>query len=262
MDDFHRFIAFERRLVERLSTRIIPFEHGVAYLDEEYRARYSSNFLLVDPSIDDISADTLTAAADRILGGAGYEHRELDIKNNRLGESIASALTDGGYDPGRNFIMVHRRSPDRTNDLDVEELGFADIAPLFEETYRRLPWADSEALVRTFTDQHGKFARVIGVRFFAVRVDGLLAGRCELYVDGDDAQVETVDTLEEFQGRGIARAVVLRAVEAAREGGADRVFIVADEDDWPKELYAKLGFDHIGRTWTFIRKPPGGSAAE
>ena len=41
------------------------------------------------------------------------------------------------------------------------------------------------------------------------------------------------------------------------------IFIVADEADWPKELYARLGFDIIGRTWEFMRgkgvEPGGGN---
>ena len=53
----------------------------------------------------------------------------------------------------------------------------------------------------------------------------------------------------------MARAVVLRAIDAAREAGARNVFIVADEDDWPQRLYERLGFDRIGRTWQFIREP-------
>jgi predicted N-acetyltransferase YhbS len=61
-------------------------------------------------------------------------------------------------------------------------------------------------------------------------------------VDGLDAQVENVDTLEEFRGRGVARSVVLRAVEAARDADAEHVFIVADDADWPRDLYARLGF--------------------
>ena len=64
-----------------------------------------------------------------------------------------------------------------------------------------------------------------------------------------------MDTLEEFRGLGVARAVVLAAVEAARAAGAERVFIAADDDDWPKSLYERVGFDRIGRVWEFQRRP-------
>ena len=48
MDDLTRAFEFERRWYERCSTHLVPFEFGVAYLDEDYRQRYFSNFLLAD----------------------------------------------------------------------------------------------------------------------------------------------------------------------------------------------------------------------
>jgi predicted N-acetyltransferase YhbS len=46
---------------------------------------------------------------------------------------------------------------------------------------------------------------------------------------------------------------VLRAVEEARRAGADLVFLVADDKDWPKQLYARLGFEPVGLAYKFIR---------
>jgi ribosomal protein S18 acetylase RimI-like enzyme len=62
-----------------------------------------------------------------------------------------------------------------------------------------------------------------------------------------------VATLERFRGRGIARAVVLAAADAARAAGNDLVFLCADTQDWPIELYRRLGFDEIGSEWNFGR---------
>ena len=59
-------------------------------------------------------------------------------------------------------------------------------------------------------------------------------------------------TLERFRNRGLARATVMRALAASRAAGHDLTFLIADRDDWPKELYAKLGFDEIGRIWEFV----------
>ncbi len=255
MDDLDRFLALQRRLLERLSTSVEPFEHGTVYLDDEYRSRYDSNFLSAEGTLDGVDAATLAGAADRILGGAGYAHREVAVSDDAAGERLAPGFKERGYYQERNAVMVLRRGHDRAPDLGVEELSFAEVRPLIAETYRRVGFAETEELVRLFTNQHGKGERVIGARFFAARVDGALAGDCTLFVDGTDAQVEFVDTLEEYRGRGVARAVVLRAIEAAHEAGAEHVFIIADDDDWPKKLYERLGFDRLARTWSFIRKP-------
>ena len=261
MEDLARFFALERRLLERLSTRTEQFDHGTAFFDEEYRSRYISNFLLADEPLEGVPAEVLLDEADRILGGAGYAHRGVVVRDDREGERLAPAFIERGYTVERNVYMVHARGPDRVPDREAEELPFAGVRPLILEIYRREPYMTSEGGMETFTDQHGKYERVIGARFFVVKLDGELAGKCELYIDGKDAQVENVDTLEAFRGRGVARAVVLGAIEAATEAGAERTFIVADDDDWPKELYAKLGFDRIGRTWQFTRWPQGAPGA-
>jgi hypothetical protein len=49
--------------------------------------------------------------------------------------------------------------------------------------------------------------------------------------------------------------VILRAVEEALTAGHGFIFLQADDADWPKELYARLGFEGIGRTWSFLRAP-------
>jgi hypothetical protein len=33
------------------------------------------------------------------------------------------------------------------------------------------------------------------------------------------------------------------------------VFLTADDADWPKQLYAKLGFDEAAHHWRFTRRP-------
>jgi hypothetical protein len=45
--------------------------------------------------------------------------------------------------------------------------------------------------------------------------------------------------------------VVARGVELAREDGHDVIFITADDNDWPKELYGRIGFRPLGRIWQF-----------
>ena len=76
---------------------------------------------------------------------------------------------------------------------------------------------------------------------------------------GDVAQVEDVGTLEEFRGKGVARNIVLRAVDEARAAGASLVFLFADANDWPQHLYGRLGFD-VARPVTAVHPPAGRGA--
>jgi GNAT superfamily N-acetyltransferase len=65
-----------------------------------------------------------------------------------------------------------------------------------------------------------------------------------------------VATLPAHRGLGLARGVVLRAVGEARDAGCDLVFLHADDDDWPKCLYGRLGFEPLARWSAFDRPGP------
>ena len=65
------------------------------------------------------------------------------------------------------------------------------------------------------------------------------------------SQVEIVETLEAYRGRGYARAIVSAAIQAAP--GEDFVFLVTDIDDGPQQLYRRRGFDDIGIESRFLR---------
>jgi predicted GNAT family acetyltransferase len=82
---------------------------------------------------------------------------------------------------------------------------------------------------------------------------GKLVAMTKLYTDGVTAQVEDVYTVPAWRNRGCARRLITRAIALAWEAGHELVFIVADDDGWPKHLYARLGFDPIGRMGMFHR---------
>jgi hypothetical protein len=201
VDDLTRAFEFERRWVERRSTRLEPFEFGVAYLDEEYPQRYFSNLLLADTRLDEASAEALIEAGQRLLGEAGYEHRLIIVRDERWAGRFAPAFETLGFRPSREITMVHRRDPDRDANLPVEEVPFAVVRPLIQQMYREDPDVPGD-IALLFAEQHGKYERVADARFFAARVDGRLAGNCELYQEGDDAQVEHVGTLERSGDEG------------------------------------------------------------
>ena len=56
----------------------------------------------------------------------------------------------------------------------------------------------------------------------------------------------------------VTRAHAVSHVGLVRSSNQDsgyagtRLFLVADGDDWPKELYGKLGFDTVGRLTKFF----------
>jgi GNAT superfamily N-acetyltransferase len=82
---------------------------------------------------------------------------------------------------------------------------------------------------------------------------GDLVAMTKLYSDSVTAQVEDVYTVPVWRNRGCARRLITRAIALAREAGHEFVFIEADDNGWPKQLYSRLGFDPIGRIGVFHR---------
>ncbi len=253
-DDLGRALGHAWRLQERTSTRIEPFPWGSALYRDDLSQRYYSNFVRVERPLAGVEVDDLVRATDRALKGLG--HRQIQVDDEADGARIALGMAERGYKADHSALMALRRDPDRRGDLEVvDEMSYTDARSFLVEVYRRELTGNDAALVDRFADFRRVVQEAANGRFFAQRVEGRTAGMCELYLVDGVAQVEHVDTLEEFRGRGIARNVVLRAVDEARAAGADLVVIGADLDDWPLELYRRFGFDEIGRTWAFTKAP-------
>ena len=252
-DTLARTIAFERELVASVSTRMVSFAGGVAYLNDGYRERWDSNFLWVDGTAERVDAAALAAEADRVLGEAGLLHREIRIDDDAYGHDVAADLARAGYGGDRLVVMEQRRAPDQpTASQGAEEIDLATLRPALEIVLQREPWATSDVDRADVADFRER-SNATRVRGSSARASMTGSPRCASYARGSMAQIEDVNTLEEFRNRGLGRAVVQRAADEARNGGAETVFLHALDDDWPKALYAKLGFDAIGYVWSFVR---------
>lgn len=252
-DELSRIEAFCRWVEDETSTRTTTWRFGTALFHEDFPTFYDHNFLRVERPVAGATAAELAAEADALL--AAFAHREIVVADAADGDRLATGFAELGWQTDRLVYLVRRDGPDRPAAAPVREVSIDEVMPFRVETWRR-PYGDESVPLAGF----GRvLADRIGARFFAAEVDGDLASACELYVHDDVAQIETVDTLEEYRGRGLARSVVLGATDAALAAGADLVFIVADDNDWPKGLYAKLGYEPSGYFWQFTLPPPRSS---
>lgn len=254
--DDERAFAFQQRVLARTSTRTLPLPWGTAYFHDDFPLRYDANMAIVDRPLAGASADELAAALDEAYDG--FRHREVEFASVADADSVAMGMAGHDYATEHMVVMALRREPDRAPDLaGVEEIGLDEIRPFTAEVTLREPWGVAPGIAETMAEFRRVLVDGVGARFFAQRLDGRIAGSCELYLEGDIAQIEDVNTLEEFRGRGVARNVVLRAAEEAATSGATFVFLFADEQDWPRHLYARLGFDEVGQSRLFTRWPEG-----
>jgi GNAT superfamily N-acetyltransferase len=186
------------------------------------------------------------------MGSAGLSHRRVNIDDETQAARLAPGFDALGWQAQRFLVMVHRRRPDRSADLGaVREVDVPALQAHVERMIRAEPYGKDEDLVRQIVAKNRRIAAIPVTRAFAIVSGELPVSACHLYSDGSVAQIEQVSTLEEHRGRGYARAVVQAALEAAR--GHRLVFLVAELDDWPQELYRKLGFDAVGTEDRFLK---------
>lgn len=253
--DLERALAFEEALRERCAERIVPFAFGRALFNDTYPSVWDLNVLRVDEP-EAATTEVLAAEAERLHGAADQRHRRVAVLDEKAGARLEPGFRALDWEADRFLFMgwtgAGERDADRTI---VEEVDAADQRPLRERVAALEPWADSEATVRMVLDASHLVADAGRARHFAVRADGEVVSAADLYSDGRTAQVEDVVTSPEHRGRGYASAAVLRAVAEATRTGHDFVFLIADDADWPKELYARLGFAPLGRKWAFLKRP-------
>lgn len=257
MTELERVVGFLRALDPACADRELPFRFGTAYLHSELPRVWSRNYLVADTELDETSAELLAAEADRILGEAGLRHRKVEVYDEDVGARLEPGFHELGWDVQCDVLMVGRRAADRPSDVSlVEEVNIDELAPVLAEASRSAPSGADEDVVRQLVGNKRVVMAARDTRLFAARADGVIASFCDLYSDGRTGQIEAVWTLEQFRNRGLARATVSGALAASREAGNDLTFLMADRDDWPKELYRKLGFDEIGRAYEFVRPSP------
>ena len=250
--ELDRCVAFLRDFALRTAERTAEGRFGIAVFNDRLARVWSLNYVLAERDLDRVSAGDLAHDADRLLGAAGLVHRKVEVHQGEAGKRLEPKFRALGWSVEHDLVMPHRRAPDREADIGaVEELRADQLEEAWAEGTRGEPHGRDEEVVRQLVEQKHVFAAA-GARFFAARAEGKIATTCDLYSDGRTAQIESVLTLERFRNRGLARAVVSRALAEARADGHDLTFLLAHHDDWPRHLYTKLGFDEVGSVYDFL----------
>ena len=244
MSDRTEIRAFQRTLEETAAERLQSFPHGTGVFTDSASSVYDANYLVLERLA---SAETHAAEAEASM--EGFHHRKVVGYDGA--RALAPAFAALGWTPTTHVIMAHRHAPDRLVDTSsIREVTHQEVAAAKRSTTLDEPWGHGR-LSDELDAVKERIARVTSLRFFAAFVDGRIAAYCELRSDGSIAQIEDVVALTEFRGRGLGRAVVQFALEEAKRSH-ELVFLEALEDDWPRDLYAKLGFEVVDERHLFL----------
>jgi ribosomal protein S18 acetylase RimI-like enzyme len=251
VDDLDAAWRFDVMIQERCATRIEEFDWGTAIFNEEFPRVHDQNLLRLERGFREVTARDLASAADRVQRPAGLSHRKLLVPDRSAGERLAPEFTELAWRRARNLVMAHRgerpaepRHPVQTVDPEsIREARVRDSARELDRTAGEQITGALELIAEVVESSSA----------FAVFADGEAVSWCVLYEEGGVAEIDAVATVVTHRRRGYGRAVVEAATRAALHAGNELVFLIADDEDWPKELYATIGYEPIGVRYEFTR---------
>jgi hypothetical protein len=216
--DLTRALGFERAQQIRAGATSTPHPLGRLVRHPGHPGYWSLNELQVhEPVPAHLDAPTIVRAADEAQGD--LPHRRVFVDDDVGGARLAEGLAAGGWDCTRDVYMALRRTADRAPTAPAR---VSDLDTLLVAKQGVL----AETVARHERDVIAGGTRAMatpGTRFVVADHDGAPAAYATLYSDGAVAH--------------------------------QLIFLVADADDWPRELYARLGFDPVGHCWAFVRPP-------
>jgi ribosomal protein S18 acetylase RimI-like enzyme len=250
--DYQRALDMERGLLAAAAQRSEDHPLGLLLFDDARPRVWVHNQLHVTGPAGDI--DDLVRVLDEHYDH--LPHRRVVVEDEVEGARLDEGFRARGWLAEDHVYMALREPRDREADAslavetDAEQHRAVERETLGEEAFA----SDPEVHAALIDARAARQAVAEETRYVVGVIDGRPVGNTVVYRVGDVAQVEDVATLTAFRRRGVARAMVSLATDLAHD--ADLIFIVADEHDWPKELYFKLGYRPIGHLRAFTRVGP------
>jgi spore maturation protein CgeE len=79
-------------------------------------------------------------------------------------------------------------------------------------------------------------------------------GKCDLFLSNDTAKIEDFVVLPAYQRQGIGTTLLKHLIDTALTKGAKTIYLTADEDDTPKDMYMRLGFERVFDYYSLFAK--------
>jgi GNAT superfamily N-acetyltransferase len=232
-----------RRTLGSLAKEMLPVKHGWVLRTPSLPQVWSLNQFRV--------ADALTPADAVVLAEEYQIHqsfRHVVLEDVSAVDENAEQL-GADWQVNREVLMTLAGGADRDADANAvielsEEQGLALMRRWAAEDHPEISTEGLEQL----EEYNRREGRLWSERRFGVLGDdGNPAAMTKFRSDGSTGWIEDVYTVPEARGRGFARTLVTHATRCSIAANNDVTFIIADDNDWPKHLYAKIGFRPIGK---------------
>ena len=226
---------------------IEPWEHGTVVRATRHPTYWDYNLVRVEDDAD-IGADELVAFADEAL--AGLAHRRVGFEVLPAGERVRARMEALGWRVTRLVWMLHEGAVPPATGLDVEQVAYDVVRHLRVIWHREdFPGVD----FKDHFDHEREVSMERNAQVFAAFEQDRPVAFAQLEREGGAAEITSVFVDPDHRGRGLGTAITKAAIAAA--GEVSDLWIVADDEDRPKELYARLGFRPVWKLVDFLRVP-------
>lgn len=226
--------------------RFVRWAHGTAVFASDLPHYYDVNVVRCEDA-PDVDAADLADAAEGLQ--ADLPHRRVEVWDEGLGERVRPGFAALGWDVERHVWMLHDGRAVPPPAVAIEALALPEVREL------RATWIGPEErhLDALLDQQDLAGARRLGeLRTTGVRDAGAVVAFARTRIEPAAAELEELYVAESHRGRGLGRALTLDAMAAA---GSRELWVEADDEDWPKRLYASVGFLPVWIHHSFTRLP-------
>ncbi len=224
-----------------------PWEHGVVVRAARFPRYFDLNVLRVegDPQL---SVDALIDVCDHAL--ADLDHRRIDFDEASVAEPLRPEFCRRGFRSTRLVLMRFEGAPSTPTGLSVVEVDYDAVRELRRVWHQEdFPGLDDSQ----FKAQAREVGLALGTRTLAAHQDGQLIAYAALDVGDREVEIGALYVLPEHRGHGVGTALTLAAIAASDR--PKNLWICADDEDRPRQLYTRLGFQPV-ITWTEFLRPP------
>jgi GNAT superfamily N-acetyltransferase len=224
-----------------------PWAHGTVVRATRYPSYWDFNVVRVEEE-SELSAEALAAFSDEAL--SGLAHRRIDLELAAAAEPLRADFRTLGWLTKRLVWMRHQGPVPSAPATAVERVPYEAVNDL------RVTWHDEDFPDHPLGD-HLVHAREVALlrdtKVLAVLEDDAPVAYAQLSSNGRSTEIDQVYVSPDHRGRGLGTALTSAAISAA--GDVDDLWIVADDEGRPKQLYARLGFRPAWKAIQALRLP-------
>ena len=205
-----------------------------------------------------ITADDINKA-DKIIC-LSPSHKAL-LLSAGVPENKLYILGDGISDPFGGSIETYRRCRDEifaAIDILIKDGFFGDISviPIEQRHIKEIARLEEICFSEPWSEEGILEAYRLGTKFFAAEADKKLIGYIGIKAVIDEGYITNIAVFPEFRRRGVAKALLNKVFEFAKEKGLSFVSLeVRPSNTEAISLYEKTGFKEEGRRKNFYRLP-------